>query len=310
MITISEWRVHDDVVSRSYCAGMDNNWPGAALIFDIWDHFESHVIHTAEQLSAGQVANFESAESSGVTVAIKVTKTPGGRGYAVVVESPDAYRGHSDGLRKQGWSLRVTGDHTSESDLRIERSCAAPRDVAATLSTTLRASLGISNPWFVGLAPADYSLFANFDELNAPFDPRAPMGSMDLLMSVGISLFKGYGPFRPMMIDGVFLVRSRTSNLVIRPNHETADVWFTWSVNSDVRGRRDAKHLVRRLNNQSLFANFSAEDDEVRAGYALPADPLVPGHLYRVINSVGQGIASVLNAAIGGTDEVAAGTRR
>ncbi|MDV8003072.1 T3SS (YopN, CesT) and YbjN peptide-binding chaperone 1 [Rhodococcus sp. IEGM 1408] len=282
---------------------MDRYWAGTALIFDIWDHFESHVVHTAEQLNAGRVAEFESTESSGVTLAIEVTKTPGGRGYSVVVESPDAYRGHSDGLRKQGWSLRVAGDHTSESDLRIERSCAAPRDVAATLSTTLRASLGISNPWFVGLAPADYSLFANYDESNAPFDPRAPMGPMDLLTSVGISLHKGYGPFRPMMIDGAFLVRSRTSNLLVRPNHETADVWFTWSVKSDVRGRRDAKHLVRRLNDQSLFANFTAEDDEVRAGYTLPADPLVSGHLYRVINSVGEAIASVLDGASGGAEK-------
>lgn len=289
---------------------MDNSWPDSTLIFDIWDRFERHVVWKIEQLHRGDAVEFCSEELSGVALDVHVAKSLGGQGYAVVVRRPDPHRGSIDRLSEQGWNLRWPGDHVSELDLRIERNCAEPREVAATLSTMLRGSLGMRNPWFMGLAPVYYSSFADSGEPDKGFNPRTPMDRMDLLTSVGISLREAYGSFAPMMMDGVFLVRSPSDALLIRSDQEAANIEFTWTVNSDIRGRGAAKSLARRLNDRSSLAHFSVEDGEVGACYTLPADPFVPAHLYRVINSVGEAIASVLDVGRGGADETSGRTHR
>lgn len=266
------------------------------LIFDIWERFERHVAQAAEDLVDGGSARIVADESTGAAPEVCITKESDGRwGLSVGVEGVDGLRSAVAGLVGWGWELREEIDGASNSGTSVEQRFGSAPKLAAALSTLCRERLGMRHPWFRGIAAPDYSLYGDAVELDASFDPRAPLPGAELLAGVGVALRHGYGPFLPMMVDGAFLVESGSSSLLIRPDPETAVVRFSWSIAGNAPSAGAARRLAADLEGTTL-AQFEAERRDVWGWYSLPADPLVPQHFYYVINSVGQAIASGIDS--------------
>lgn len=264
-------------------------------IFDIWEHFEDRVTFRAEQLHPGHRAQFGSEDLSQPALSLEIARKPESQGYSVAIVGVDANLVEPTRLHSLGWRPLEPALSRSDAVPQVEQDFSCTSELASNLSRGLREALKMSNPWFNGLASTDHLFLGKLDyrsvgSSDAHFDAYQPLAQSDVLRSVTAALSEGYGPYLPMMVDGAYLVHSRTHDLLIRPEQNAGVIWLAWFVNYQGQGKRALAGLVKLLNESGALAHFAVEDEEVVGHYTLLADPLIPVHLYRLINWVGEAI--------------------
>ena len=285
----------EDVVGATYSPNMNRGGKRSEQIFDIWEHFEDRVTFRAEQLHPGHSAQFGSEDLSRPALSLEIARKPEAQGYSVAIVGVDTKSVEPTRLHSLGWRPVESVQARSDAVPQVEQDFSCTSELASNLSTALREALKMSDPWFDGLASVEHLVLGNLDyrgmgSSDAHFDAHQPLAQSDVLGSVTTALSEGYGPYLPMMVDGVYLVHSRTHDLLIRPEQSAGVIWLTWSVDCQEQGKRALAGRVKLLNESGALAHFAVEDAEVVGHYTLLADPLIPVHLYRLINRVGEAI--------------------